>query len=240
MKKAILWMLLLPVVAFSQNNDNQMLNMTELTIKPGQNSQFMDGVKKYKECYKKNNGTDQWNMWKRVQGKGNVYVLTGLMNNWADMEKPNETGEKCDYVLRDFIAPHVETSTYSISRMMPEFSRTPMEGTKLVMVSFFQVKDVTQFREVVKELTDLHRKEHGEPRGTWYDYIGGGVDSPHYMVSTPYKSYSDMDLPVENIWDMHEKINGKKKSEALKTKGRNSVDASWTYLYKLDDEMSNF
>ncbi|PKP12978.1 MAG: hypothetical protein CVU08_07740 [Bacteroidetes bacterium HGW-Bacteroidetes-3] len=201
MKKLLLLAILIPMLALSQNDGSKLLSMSEITVKPGHESQFIAGVKMWKECYLENKGTDKFNVWRRVQGEGVMYVLTGLMDNWAEMDKKDPAGKECRIKVLDFIMPHVEKINYSIARTMPEFSKTtPSDGTKLVWVSFFRTTNSTSFKEVVKEISSATRSVEGTPRGTWYSFMGGGPDSPEYMVSTPFKGYPDLDITRDGVW----------------------------------------
>ena len=124
MRKLLYLMLLLPFLAVSQENESFLLNMTEITVKPGHNAQFIEGVKSWKACYLKNNGEDKWKMWKRVQGVGNVYTMTSAMANWAEMdEKGDAAGKECRMAVVNLIMPHVKSVQKNIARSMPDFSR---------------------------------------------------------------------------------------------------------------------
>ncbi|NCQ15847.1 MAG: hypothetical protein GW810_13825, partial [Flavobacteriales bacterium] len=125
----------------AQNNEKALLTMSEITVKQGHNAQFMEGVKQWKECYLENKGEETWNMWQRVQGEGTVYVMTGLMSNWADMDKKDPVNKECYTTVLNFIMPHVEKVNFNIARTMPEFSRGPSEDMKLVWVTFYRVKN---------------------------------------------------------------------------------------------------
>lgn len=240
MKKLILLAVLIPMLALSQNDGSKLLSMSEITVKQGHESQFIAGVKMWKECYLENKGIDKFNVWRRVQGEGVLYVLTGLMDNWAEMDKEDAAGKGCRIKVLDFIMPHVEKINYSIARTMPEFSKTTTsEGTKLVWVSFFRTTDGNSFREVVKEISSAIRSVEGTPRGTWYSFMGGGPDSPEYMVSTAYKGYADLDISRDGVWKLYENKNGKKKTDALRAKAIASLENDWSYLYSLNEELSN-
>jgi len=225
--------------AIAQNNESELLTLSEITVKPGKNTQFTDGVVKWKKCYLKNKGSDKWNVWKRVQGKGNFYVVTGRLDNWAEMDKDDEAGNACRNVAQDFIWPNVKSLNYSITQTMPEFSRMPLEGTKLVWVNFFRVKSNTKFNQVVKDITSSIKKSEGQPRGFWYSYMGGGPDSPDYMVSTPFKNYAGLDVQVDGVWKVYENAHGKKKTDELRVKASEAIESSWSYLYSLNEKMSN-
>ena len=240
MKKLLLLVMLIPMLALAQNDGSKLLNMSEITVKSGHESQFVAGVKMWKECYLENKGTDKFNVWRRVQGEGIMYVLTSSMDNWAEMDKKDEAGKECRSKVIDFIMPHVEKVNYSIARTMPELSRSASgEGTKLVWVSFFRVENSTDFKEVIKEIGSALRAVEGAPRGTWYNFMGGGPDSPDYMISNPYKGYADLDITRDGVWKIYENKNGKKKTDDLRTKAIASVENSWSYLYSLNEELSN-
>lgn len=240
MKKLLLLAVLIPMFAFSQNDGSKLLNMSEITVKPGHESQFIAGVKMWKECYLENKGTDKFNVWRRVQGEGIMYVLTGMMDNWAEMDKKDAAGKECRLKVLDFIMPHVVKVNYNIARTMPEISKsTPSEGTKLVWVTFFKVENGTVFNEIIKETSSAIKSAEGSARGTWYSFVGGGPDSPDYMVSTPYKGYADLDITRDGVWKIYENKHGKKKTDETRAKMRASLENSWAYLYSLNVELSN-
>ncbi len=221
------------------NNESELLTVSEITVKHGHNAQFIEGVKKWKECYLENNGTDNWNIWRRVQGEGTVYVLTGLMANWAEMDKEDPAGKECYTTVLNFIMPHVEKTNYNIARTMPEHSTSFPEDTKLVWVTFFKVKNSVDFMEIVKTVGDAIKAKEGKPRGIWYNYAGGAQDSPDYMVSTPLKGYADLDISRDNPAKVYEDAAGKKKTDEMRAKWRGAVGDEWSYIYTLNSELSN-
>ena len=97
MKQLMYLLLLLPLVIIAQENEGYLLTMSEITVKQGQNDAFTAGVKAWKECYLENNGEDKWNMWRRMQGEGNVYIFSGTMTSWAefDNDSGDEAGKNC-------------------------------------------------------------------------------------------------------------------------------------------------
>ncbi len=223
----------------AQNNDKTLMNVTEITVKQGHDVQFVEGVKNWKECYLKNKGADQWNFWKRVQGEGNVYVMTGIMNTWAEMDKKDAAGEGCYMTLVNFIMPHVEKVNYSIAQSMPEFSRGPNEDMKLVWVTFYRVKNDLDFKEVIGAVTGSVKNKEGSYRAWWYSYMGGAVDAPDYMVSSPYKGYADLDISRDSPAKVYEDAVGKKKADEMRSKWRAAVSDSWSYIFTLNSELSN-
>ena len=231
---------LLPVLALAQNNESSLLNMTEITLKQGHETQFIEGVKLWKECYLENKGPDSWNLWRRVQGEGVVYIFTGRMNNWAEMDEPTtEVNKACRATIKDFIMPHVKSVNYNIARSIPEISRPPMADMKLVWVASFKVNNSTEFNSVIKDVTSSLRSIEGQPRGFWFNVMGGAPDQADYFVSIPFKNFAGLDIDVDGVWEVYEKVHGKKKTDATRAKFRASVDSNWSYIYTLSEEKSH-
>lgn len=242
MKKLLFMVLLFPLLAVSQSNSSILLNMSEFTIKPGHEAQFTEGVKAWKKCYLDNEGTWKWNMWRRVQGEGSVFVLTSTMANWAEMDDDNdEAGQKCWVNAINLIMPNVKSVNYNIARTMPNLSRTtPMpESTTVVYVYNVKTSNGDAFREVVAELVGAMKKADGDTRGTWYDVQGGAPDVADYFVGVPHDNFASMDIDRDGPWTTYEKANGKAKTDALRAKWRSSVSSDWAYMYTLNKELSN-
>lgn len=215
------------------------LSMTELTIKPGHDNQFREGVKAWKACYLESGGEWTWNMWRRINGEGNVYVLTSSMGNWAEMDETDDSGTDCRNLVRDLINPHVESSESNFARFMPDFSKSYPNPDPIIWVNYWQVNNWRKFREMAKEVTDEVAKAEGAPRGFWYSVIGGGKDTPDFFVATPFADFAAMDVDRENVWTIYENVNGKKKRDEMQAAIREITDASWSYLFRLDADISH-
>jgi hypothetical protein len=241
MKQLVYLMLLLPFVIVSQENESFLLNLSEITVKPGHDAQFIEGVKAWKKCYKDNEGTMTWNMWRRVQGEGSVYTLTSTMSKWAEMDDDNDkAGRDCYLNVVNLIMPNVKNVHYNIARSMPEFSRSgTMEGRTLVWVYNVQTNNSSSFLEVVKEITMSTKKAEGDARGTWYNVQGGAPEVADFFVAIPFKNFAEMDVDKDNVWTLYEKANGKTKADALRAKFRAAVSNDWSYMYTLNEELSS-
>lgn len=242
MKKLLLVVLLMPFLIVAQQNESILLNLSEITVKPGHDAQFIQGVKAWKECYLKNDGEDKWNMWRRVQGVGSVYTMTSAMANWAEMdEKGDEAGKECRMLVVNLIMPHVESVHYNIARSMPKVSRnSPMpEDTGLVWVYNVQVNNSTDFNHIISETSKALKNIEGNARGTWYATIGGAPEVSDYFVGIPFKNFADLDIERDGVWKVYEKAHGKKKADELRAKFRACVDNDWAYIYRLNKELSN-
>jgi len=239
MKKLLYLLFIIPYTMVAQMSESQILTMSEFTIKQGHNEQFRAGVKMWKECYEKNNGTESWNLWSRMQGEGTVYVLTGLVKNWAELDKQDAASEPCNNIARDMIMPHIEKSSYHLASTMPELSNTtPKPDRTVVWVTYFRVKNSTVFNATIKEIGSAVKAVEGDVRGTWYSFIGGGENDPDYFVSNSYKDFAEMDVKRDGVWKIMENKHGVKKAEQMRNDFRNSMDASWSYVYVLNKDLS--
>ena len=242
MKQLFIILLVLPLMAMSQTFEKKMFSMTEFTVKQGHTAQFMEGVKKWKECYNENEGTNSWGFWSRVQGENNVYGVTGYMPNWADMDKEDMAGKSCRMLAMTFIVPHVEKSHYSISKTLPDWSKkTLATDVKLVWATYFKVKNGALFSEIIKEVTATIAAEEGEARGYWYSFMGGGEDDPNYMVTDLFSSYAaiDEDDKKDGPFALYKKVHGDKKAKQMMEKWSMAVGGSWSYIWEFNEELSN-
>ena len=224
---------------FVQAQEKYILSTTEFTVKNGHEMQFEDGVKEWKACYLSNNGKWTWNMWKRYNGKGSVYVLASRSKTWAEMDESDEAGKKCRQIVMDKIIPHVECTEDNFATSIPEFSRVGTSEMNVVWASYFVVENSVLFREIINEISGIMQKAEGDKRGTWYVSNGGGPESPHFMVVTPYKDFAALDVERDGVWKMAENANGKEYADKLRANFRSSVDNSWAYLFKRMADLSH-
>jgi hypothetical protein len=216
-----------------------LLSMTEFTIKGGHDVQFREGIKAWKTCYLENKGQWTWNMWNRMNGEGNVYILTSRMANWAEMDKTDESGKNCSNIGRELINPHIESSETNFARFMPEVSKAYPNTDMVLWVTSWQVNNGTKFREIVKEVTETTKKAEGSSRGYWYSYMGGSKDAADFFVATPFANFAALDVESENVWNIYEKANGKEKRDQLQAQFRESIKESWSYLLRREKDLSH-
>ncbi len=221
----------------AQEDESFLLDLTAFTIKYGHDSQFVDGVKKWKKCYQDNNGENKWNVWHRVQGSSNVYVVAGRMENWAEMDKKDAAGAACSAIAIQSIRPHIENADNNIARSMPKVSRsTDMPNMSLIWSTGFKVKNNMAFMEVIEEVTSTIKSKEGDERGYWYRVMGG--KSMDYFVSSPYENFAALDKDESGVWEVYESVHGEKKTQAIREKFMASYSDIWSYIYTLEEELS--
>lgn len=227
--------------AFGQRQEGSvLLNVTEFTIKPGQNTKFREGVKAWKACYIKNEGTWHWDMWSRQQGEGNVYALTSISENWAEFDKTDEAGRNCRDISRELITPNVESSKNHITRTMPANSNSNFwpADAKVVSVSYWNVNNSVKFMEAVNEVHNAFKAKEGDIRGYWYSNTGGGPDDFHYMAVTPFENFARMDEVLPGAWAVLESVKGKKHSDITRDAYIGSTNTRWSYIFSLVEDLS--
>jgi len=164
------------------------------------------------------------------------------MVNWAEMDKEDTAGKTCNMIVMNFIMPHVEKIDYNITKNLTDWSKkSESTDTKLVWVTYFRVKNNMLFNEIIKEMTDVITTVEGEPRGQWYSFMGGGENTPNYMVSDLFTGYAgiDEDEKRDGPFALYKKVKVNKKASQLMDKWMNAVDGQWSYLWKLNEELSN-
>jgi len=240
MKRLLIMLMLIPFIGIAQDTEERILTMTQFNVKQGHRAQFEDGVKKYKECYTSNNGETNWNFWMRVQGEGTVYGATSFMEKWAEMDEEDNAGKSCYDIVSNFIMPHVESTRYNMAMTLSDWSKTSESTSepKLAWVSYYDVKDNITFSEIIAEVSSVIKAKEGEPRGYWYNLMGG-KDSGDYMVSTIYGSYAELDVDEDSTYQMYLKAKGEKKAKETLNKWNKAVNDSWSYIWEYKPEISN-
>ncbi len=227
------------VMLTAQNNESEILTSTEITVKQGHNAAFMEGVKKWKTCYLENNGEDKWNMWSRQQGVGNFYIMSGAMPNWAEMDKEDPASKECYLVLLNFIMPHIEKVNSRIARSLPDVSRTSSEDAKYIRVTYYEVHKEYAFMDVLNKVTKAIKDKEGDARGVWYNIELGGPDTPDFLVAEPFEKYSDMDIKRDSPAKIYTDLVGEEKAAELWEVWFDTLENSWSYIFKLNTEISN-
>ncbi|MBT8295222.1 MAG: hypothetical protein KJP01_02680 [Gramella sp.] len=240
MKRVILILMLIPFLGIGQERESQILHIYELKLKMNEGEKFRQGMKKWKDCYLENKGVDNWSVWNRVQGESGMVAVTFFMDKWAEMdEDPTDADNACRTIFQSDIFPYVENMEHHITTSMPEFSKEPSTGNKVYWVTFFRSNNNSDFTDVIKEVSATFKEAKGDRLGYWYDFAGGGQESADYMVSIPYKNFAGMDEEWTSPWKVYEEKHGKEKMEKMREKFRAATDDSWSYIYSLNENLSN-
>ncbi|MBK8357189.1 MAG: hypothetical protein IPL13_17995 [Saprospiraceae bacterium] len=238
MKRILLLLMFAPIFLIGQTPTASMLSVSEITVKMGHEAQFIQGVKMYNECYAAAKGTDKWNIYRRYQGEGIVYLITSFYKNWVDMNKDDAASNSCRSIITNFIMPHMEKNNSMVAKTMPEVSKTKPVDLKMIWVTTYSVHDGIGFEAALTDFSNVIKTAEGDTRSYWFKLVGGSMDDGDYVSSVPFTGYEDMDIVRENTWKVYEKSQGKQKSDALRTKVLGLIENSWSYLYELKDDLS--
>lgn len=225
-------------VSAQEDDSGHMFSLIEVTVSPGHEDKFREGVAAWKNCYLENDGSSNWNVWRRMHGKGTSYAVAFSMAGWADLDETDEAGQACRDVVTEQITPHTDSGKSSYIQFMPEVSKAPSEND-VIWVTSFRVSDGRTFRQVVESVVESIRKAEGEPRGYWYDVLGGSAHDADLMVVTPYENFAALDVERKEIWAVVAENLGEEEAERLRTDSMDSLDAVWGYLYRRVGELSH-
>ena len=236
-------LLLVVIVQETQAQDpplGHLMNVTELTIIPGHDMQFQEGIKAWKNCYLKNKGEWKWRIWRKDQGEGNVYILASDMANWGEMDITDDSGAKCADMARQLINQHVEKANRQVTRFLPEISSNVAMEDEVIGVYRFYLNQENghKFLDIVKEVETLTANKEGSSRHYWYVWQTSGPGTPQYHVVIPFKNYAAMD-GIKGVWEIIEASEGKQKRDEIQQAFRNSIKENSYSTYKLMKDVSH-
>ncbi len=233
--------LAVPFAASAQEETaTRMLSLIELHVKAGHDDDFTAGIAAWKECYIEQKGTSSWNIWRRQQGQGNVYVASFAMKNWSDLDTPDEAARACRSVALEKITPHThaEKNTNSYARSMPDISRSG-PGGDVLWVSSFRAKDSRLMMQVVRKVTAALKEVEGDNRAYWWNVMGGDEKAADYFASSPFENFAGLEQDRDGVWEVVTKVHGEEETEKLRADFMKSMDAGWSYLYRRVADLSH-
>jgi len=233
--------LTVPFAASAQEeSETRMLSLLEMHVKAGHNEDFTAGIAAWKECYIEQNGTGSWNIWRRQQGTGNVYVASFSMKNWADLDTPDAAARACRAVAMERITPytHAEKNTNSYARSMPDISRSG-PGGDVLWVSNFRANDSRLMMQVARKVTAAIKEVEGDNRAYWWNVMGGDENAADYFVSTPFENFAGLEQDRDGVWEIVTKVHGEAEADKLRADFMKSMDAGWSYLFRRVPDLSH-
>lgn len=226
------------IPAHAQEESGHLLSILEIKVKAGHDRQFREGLAAWKDCYLENDGDGTWNFWDRVQGKGSVYVGTFRMANWAEMDAQDPASMACRDVVMEQLIPHSAGVESSLARAIPALSAEAGQ-TDVVWVTYFRAADGRAFRRAVEAISGVIREVEGQPRGYWYNVIGGPEKSATHFLVTPYENFAAMDEDRDGVFTVIENARGEEEAERLRSMGMDAIDGAWSYIYRRMVEVSH-
>ncbi|RUO57918.1 hypothetical protein [Pseudidiomarina insulisalsae] len=228
-----------PSTASADNHEDDAkfyLSMSEVQVKLGHSTAFLDAVKAWKSCYEGAGGTSPWNIWRRLQGESNTFVLTSSHKNWQAFFAEDEASKACESVAREQIVPHMEKACFHVASFIPEWSDSSDASSSYVAVYNFKVRDYRLFDSTV-EAIEKAIDDDGGTDAFWY-YGMGGRDQADYFVVETFADTAALDADDPGVWKRLEAAVGEEKKNKLQSDFMKSVDEWWSYLYIRLEEVS--
>jgi len=222
-------------------DESYILEMTEVGIKMGHTAKFREAVKPYNACIAENDAEADWSAWTNVGGEGTTYHFVSTMANWAEMDSPNEAGETCWPEHMDKIMAHVDSVSTSFARPMADWSGDA-EGYNVVRLHQFRVKNGSDFREAVGEITSIMKEAEYEHLGDWYNMIGNSSNEPDYFVVTHFDNFAAMDEDRAGAYTVVKEQAGEERADELWDDFSDALKDDWEYftlLLRRDPELSH-
>lgn len=224
------------VIADDHEDDSFYLSISELSVKVGHTDAFMEGVKAVRQCYQDAGGKEPWSIWHRVQGEGNVFVVTSTYKNWQGFFADDEVGEKCRSVVHDEVISHIDSTYHQMASFMPDWSNIESPSGKFVAVYNFKVTNYDLFEATVAAIED-GLKDDGGPGAAWYSVLGGR-DQADYFVVEYFADPAALDADDPGVWKRLEAALGKDKADKLQQDFMASISEWWSYMYALHEGLS--
>jgi hypothetical protein len=231
------------VHAVADDENEYILDITQIEVKLGHHMQFREGVKAYMACYAQADGENTWSTWQSMDGKGIVYQVVSRMDGWADLDDADdEARSSCASTVRDQIQPHMASvNTMYAKRMAAWSADEDSEADTVVRLHNFSVDDNQKFQAAIGTVTSILKTSESEDPGTWFRVQGGGKEDPEYFVASGYKSFAEMDEERAGPYGTMEAHAGEETAELVWDQYLDSLedgDSYWSNLLRYDAELS--
>ncbi|MGK7296658.1 MAG: hypothetical protein ACNS61_12680 [Candidatus Wenzhouxiangella sp. M2_3B_020] len=217
---------LVPGIAAAQEDESQMIEITEIDLKAGHWRKFADGMESYISCYEEEGGEGSWSAWWDVEHS--TIHLVSQMDGWAEMDERDEASMKCWSVIEEEISPHITDVETSFARSLPDWSGDA-EGYDVVRLHRFRVDDGRAFRETVGTITGILKEAEYEHLGSWYDVIGNDAGEPDYFVVAHYENFAAMDEDRAGPYRTVVDAEGEERADELWAQFGDSLHDDWEY-----------
>jgi len=221
----------------AQDAAGPILTLYEVKVKHGHESKWREALQAWNKCYGDNGGKGSWDVWKRMQGEGNLFTFTGMSDNWAEVGTRDPATRECADVFETQLTPHEDSEVTMMAQLMPDISSEYMDGTTVVGVYSFTVDDSRTFNTVITEVSKAMMKTDGTIPLQWYEVIGGGEDDADYFVVTDHADFASMDKDWTGPWEAVEQQHGKETAEEWRAMFADAVDEQWDYMHVLEKDL---
>ena len=213
------------------------ITLVEVQIKHGERMAWSEGVKAFKACYEEQGGEQHWWTWRRVGGKGTVYTVVLADANWAAFDEDDEKMQPCYPIMMEKMMPHEVSVSETFVRPNLDFSR-PISGP-VARVTGLMIDDYRAFMEVATVVNKTLKDENAGRPIEWLEPQIGAADDPDWYLVSRYENWAAMDVEVEGIWKVMERVHGEEKTAEMRAKVTAAIAGSDSYLYELSPGLSH-
>lgn len=228
--------------ALAQEEDGAyILEVTTVGVKIGHEMKFREAVKAYHQCLKDREYEGSWTAWRNVGGEGIEYHFVSTMDNWAELDSPDEIGRTCWRENHEALTSHVNSVARSFARPLSDWSGDA-EGFTVVRLHHFRVDDNSDFRDTVGAITDIMKEAGYAHMGSWYENIGNDSNEPDYFVVEHFDDFAAMDEDRAGPYDAVVEAAGQERADELWEQFGNSLRDDWEYatdLLRREDDLSH-
>lgn len=187
----------LGITASADNHESEVerkLAIHHVNVKIGHGPAFQAGMEAYSKCLAENDYDDSYSVWSALDGDRTAYHIVAGFEKWAEFGEDDDASDKCwaDEDIRNGVFGHMVSWSTSYARMLPDWS-TGVDGSQVVKLHNFRVKDGEDFREVVGKIVGHMKADDEAIPGTWYSVMsGGGLDADYFVVEH-FENFAAMD-----------------------------------------------
>jgi hypothetical protein len=69
--------------------------------------------------------------------------------------------------------------------------------------------------------------------------MGGDEQAADHFVVTPFENFAALEQERDGVWEVVAKVHGEEESERLRSGFMDSLDTSWSYIFRRDSELSH-
>lgn len=226
--------------SFAQDEEDYILQITEVDVKLGHVAEFREAVKPYNECLVEADSDQSWGAWRNVGGEGITYHFVTDLANWAELDSPSEANQACWGEHGKTIMEHVSSMSTRYARPEEAWSGDA-EGYSIVRLHEFRVDNNRRFRATVSEITSIMKEAEYEHLGSWFNVIGNSSNEADYFVVAHYDNFAAMDEDRPGAYGVVGEAVGAARRDALWDQFGDSLKDDWEYftvLLRRDEGLS--
>lgn len=215
---AALSLLLLAAPVATQEEDGNLGRIYFVTVKPGSEGQFEDGLKKHMQWHRAQKDPWSWYVWETIAGENTGMYGAGTFDHrWADFDNPPVSQEADEAEAQMSIAPHIASLMVQYYARLPKVSRprpggpAPMEE---VLVFRLKMGAEQEFMNTIGKVHEAIGKTNWPVHYEWYALVAGG-QHPTFVLVLPHDNWAAFKGPAKPFPAMLEEAVGRTEAEAI-------------------------